>query len=75
MVARYDNQDTIIAIGGSEGMVRLFNVNTQNVLLEVNTNSGSDKYPVTALRWKPVNYYGNTGVTSILATNASGRII
>jgi WD40 repeat protein len=75
MVARYDNQDTIIAVGSSDGIIRLYNVNTQNLLLEVNTNSGNDKYPATALRWKPINSDANVGSSSILATNASGRTI
>lgn len=55
MVARYDHQDTIIAIGTADGFVRLYNINTLNLLLEVNTNPENEKYPVTALKWRPVN--------------------
>jgi WD40 repeat protein len=75
MVARYDYQDTIIAVGSADGVIRLYNVNTLNLLLEVSTNSGNDKYPATALRWKPANSEGDSGSSSILATNASGRIV
>ena len=75
MVARYDNQDTIIAVGSADGIIKLYNINTLNLLLEVNTNSGNDKYPTTAVRWRPANTEGDTGSSSILAANASGRVI
>ena len=75
MVARYDYQDTIIAVGSADGIIRLYNVNTLNLLLEVNTNLGNDKYPATALRWKPANSEGDSGSSSILASNACGRIV
>ena len=75
MVARYDHQDTMVAVGSSDGVVRLYNINTLNLLLEVNTNVGEDKYPATALRWRPANTEGDSGSTSILAANASGRVV
>lgn len=75
MVARYDHQDTIIAVGSADGIVRLYNINTLNLLLEVNTNPGTEKYPTTALRWRPSNLEGDSGSSSILAANASGKLV
>lgn len=43
------------AIGGADGLIKLYNLNTSNKISELTTNIGKDQTPVTSIRWRPSN--------------------
>lgn len=55
MVVRFDEEDTMVAVGCTDGMVRVYNLNTANKLIELSTNRAHEKIATTALRWRPSN--------------------
>jgi COMPASS component SWD3 len=75
MVVRFDEEDTMAAVGCSDGIVRVYNLNTSNKLIELSTNKGQDKVACTALRWRPANEsIGATSSSTILAASGSGTL-
>lgn len=55
MCVRFDEEDTMVAVGCSDGVIRLYNLNTFNKLTELSTNMGQEHVPTTSMRWRPVN--------------------
>lgn len=75
MVVRFDEEDTMAAVGCSDGIIRVYNLNTSNKLIELSTNTGHEKVACTALRWRPTNEsLGANSSSTILAANGSGTL-
>jgi WD40 repeat protein len=75
MTVRFDEEDTMAAVGCSDGIIRIYNLNTSNKLIELSTNTGHDKVACTTLRWLPSNEsLGVTSNSTILAANGAGTI-
>lgn len=72
MVVRFDEEDTMAAMGCSDGLIRVYNLNTANKLVELSTNAPHEKVATTALRWRP-SAEGLAGST-LLAASGSGTL-
>ena len=56
MAARFAFEDSLLAAGYSDGQVRIFNMNTDNKIAQIDSNlSKKDITPVNCLRWRPAN--------------------
>lgn len=57
MVTRFGIEDSLAAVGTSEGYVRIYNLLKNAKISEVNTNvkdkESNSNTPVNALRWRP----------------------
>jgi WD40 repeat protein len=63
------------AIACSDGIIRIYNLNTSNKLIELSTNTGNEKVACTTLRWRPSNEsLGTTFNSTILVANGAGTI-
>jgi COMPASS component SWD3 len=75
MVVRFDKEDMMAAIACSDGIIRIYNLNTSNKLIELSTNTGNEKVACTTLRWRPSNEsLGTTFNSTILVANGAGTI-
>lgn len=69
MVSRFGHEDSLIACGYADGLVRVFSANTEKPIYEV---SVKENYPVCALRWRPST---TSGTPILLAASTSGRLV
>ncbi len=70
MVTRFGNEDTMAACGYSDGILRVFNLSTDNKISEININSKpKENVPINCLRWRPHNQ--NSGMSSIILVGST----
>jgi WD40 repeat protein len=75
MVTRFAYEDSLLAGGYSDGQVRIFNLNTDNKISQIDTNpSKKEITPVNALRWRPTNEDLSSINSVLLVANTNGRI-
>ena len=75
MVARFGFEDSTMAAGYSDGYVRVFNLNTDNKICQINTNpTEKDVTPVNCLRWRPANQDLGSISSVLLVANTSGKL-
>jgi WD40 repeat protein len=54
MVGRFAYEDSLMAAGYSDGCVRVYNLNTDNKISQIDTNIGKQEAtPVNCIRWRP----------------------
>lgn len=75
MVGRFAFEDSLLAAGYSDGQVRVYNMNTDNKISQIDTNPSKKQItPVNCLRWRP-NNEDLTSINSVLlAANTNGNI-
>lgn len=75
MVGRFAFEDSLSACGYSDGIVRIFNINTDNKICEINTNTApNDAKPVNSIRWRPANEDLGSISSVILVANTDGHV-
>ena len=74
MCGKFAFEDTLVACGYSDGIVRVYNINTENRINEIHTNTTSEKTPVNTVKWRPLG--GDLGSISsvILTANTDGHL-
>ena len=55
LVCKFGLEDMMAACGYNNGRVKIYNLNTNTKIAEVNTNKGAHETPVNCLRWRPIN--------------------
>ena len=73
MVARFSYEDAMAACGYADGVVRVFNLGTDNKISEINT-CGKEAGPVNALRWRPFIENANSLSSVLLVANTNGNL-
>lgn len=57
MIAKFAPEDSLVAIGTSDGYVRIHNMLKNSKVAEINTNvkdkESNNNTPVNTLRWRP----------------------
>lgn len=75
MVGRFAFEDSLVACGYSDGLVRVFNINTDNKISEINTNSSpNETKPVNSIKWRPANEDLGSISSVILVANTDGHV-
>jgi hypothetical protein len=70
MVTRFGYEDTMAACGYSDGILRVFNLSTDNKISEININSKpKENVPINCLRWRPHNQ--NSAMSSIILVGST----
>jgi WD40 repeat protein len=76
MVGRYGYEDSIVALGYSDGCVRVYNLNTDHKISEMETNAGKKEVtPVNCIRWRPSSESGASLNSVLLAGNTNGTLV
>ncbi|XP_057295816.1 uncharacterized WD repeat-containing protein alr3466-like [Hydractinia symbiolongicarpus] len=71
MCCRYDNQGKLLALGLSNGIIKIYSTESKSIVYSL--HSTDENLPVTCVRWKPdsaIQSYGNF----LLAVYASGTV-
>ena len=75
MCARFGFEDSLLAGGYSDGNIRIFNMNTDNKISQIDTNpSKTEVTPVNCLRWRPATEDMGSISSVILAANTNGNL-
>lgn len=75
MVSRFAFEDSLLACGYSDGHVRIFNLNTDNKISQIDTNpSKKEITPVNCLRWRPTNEDLSSINSVVLVANTNGNL-
>lgn len=74
MCGRFAYEDSLIASGFSDGSVKIYNINTENKINQINTNSTNDKMPVNCLRWRPLSSNFGSATSVLLIANTDGHL-
>ena len=73
MALKFGYEDTMAACAYSDGLIRVFNLSTDNKICEFDTNSKSNQHiPSNCLRWRP-QAQNNTMSAVILAASSNGN--
>ena len=74
MVTRFGYEDTMAACGYSDGILRVFNLSTENKISEIDINSKpKENVPINCLRWRPQNQT-STMSSIILVGSTNGNL-
>ena len=73
MVTRFGYEDSMAACGYSDGILRVFNLSTENKISEIDINAKpKENVPINCLRWRPQNQTATmSSIILVGSTNGS----
>jgi COMPASS component SWD3 len=78
MVAKFAPEDSLVACGGGDGNVRIYNLLKNSKIADVNTNvkdkESPSSTPVNALKWRPNSEKMESVGAVVLAANTNGHL-
>ena len=78
MVGKFGHEDSLVASGGNDGVVRIYNTVRSTKLSQVNTNikdkETNQDTPVNTLRWRPYSEKIQSVGAVVLAANTNGHL-
>lgn len=78
MTAKFGHEDSLIACGFNDGLVRIYNMVKSTKIAQVNTNvkdkETNQDTPVNAIRWRPHSEKIDSIGAVVLTANTNGKI-